>query len=76
MKEMLVKALADSGKAQNRRIADATAGLIFYACPHLGSWLADYGWNLRYLGASPAAAVMHLKTGAHLQAFIFSRLLH
>ena len=48
-------------------MADAAAGLVTYACPHFGSWLADVGWNLRYVGASPASVVSHLKPGRHLE---------
>lgn len=67
VKEMLAKALQSDAPAHRRQLAEAAQGLIFYACPHLGSWLADWGWTLRWLGASPAAAVLHLKPGPHLQ---------
>ena len=49
------------------KMAAAAAGLVTYACPHFGSWLADVGWNLRYVGAAPAAVVSHLKPGRHLE---------
>ncbi len=67
VKEMLVKAMAAHAPAHHKRLADATVGLVFYACPHNGSWLAGWGWNLRYVGASPALSVVHLKPGLHLQ---------
>ncbi len=56
------------GLVARRKLADAAAGLVTYACPHFGSWLADVGWNLRYVGAAPAAVVSHLKPGPHLEA--------
>ena len=49
------------------RFCHVCTGLAFYATPHHGSWLADVGWNLRYIGASPAASVVHLKPGPHLE---------
>ena len=67
MKEMLAKAFSDKAPAHHRQLADSTTGLVFYACPHLGSNLANIGWNLRYVGASPAASVVHLKPGKHLE---------
>lgn len=67
VKEMLAKAFSDKAPAHHRRVADSTSGLVFYACPHLGSNLANIGWNLRYVGASPAASVVHLKPGKHLE---------
>ncbi len=70
MKEMLVKAMAEHAPDHHKRLADATVGLVFYACPHNGSWLAGWGWNLRYVGASPALSVVHLKPGPHLQVGI------
>ncbi len=68
VKEMLARAAAAGAPAHHRALADATAGLVTYSTPHRGSWLADVGWNLRYLGASPAASVVHLKPGRHLEA--------
>jgi hypothetical protein len=47
-------------------IGERTRGVVFYACPHRGSWLAGIGWNLRFLGAAPAAPVSHLRSGPHL----------
>ena len=67
MKEMLAKAFSDKAPAHHRQLADSTSGLVFYACPHLGTNLANIGWNLRYVGASPAASVVHLKPGKHLE---------
>lgn len=67
VKEMLARALAVDAPADHRALAEATAGLVTYSTPHRGSWLADIGWNLRYLGASPAASVLHLKPGKHLE---------
>jgi len=67
VKEMLNKALSETAPAHHRQLAAATSGLVFYACPHLGSNLANIGWNLRYVGASPAASVVHLKPGKHLE---------
>ncbi|KAK9829898.1 hypothetical protein WJX72_008538 [[Myrmecia] bisecta] len=68
VKDLLARALSPSAPAHHRRLAEATSGLVFYTCPHRGSWLADIGWNLRYVGASPAASVMHLRPGPHLDA--------
>ncbi len=67
IKEMLAKSANEGAPAHHRRLLDATAGLVFYATPHHGSWLADIGWNLRFLGASPASSVVHLKPGSHLE---------
>lgn len=75
VKEMLAKALSDSAPDHHRQLAAATSGLVFYACPHLGTNLANIGWNLRYVGASPAASVVHLKPGKHLEVTALSRLL-
>lgn len=51
----------------NKELRDACCGVVFYSVPHFGSKFADWGWNLRYLGASPASAVAHLKYGPHLE---------
>lgn len=67
IKEMLAKSASEGAPRHHRALLDATAGLVFYATPHHGSWLADVGWNLRFLGASPASSVVHLKPGAHLE---------
>lgn len=67
IKEMLAKSAAAGAPVHHRRLRDATAGLVFFATPHHGSWLADVGWNLRFLGASPASSVVHLKPGSHLE---------
>lgn len=65
-KEILGKAKAPGSPPHHRQIATSTAGLVFYACPHKGSWLADIGWTLRFVGASPAASVLHLIRGPHM----------
>ena len=67
VKEMLRLALLDSAPAHQRQLATATVGLVFYACPHQGSWLANVGWNLRWVGASPASSVPYLAPGPHLK---------
>lgn len=67
VKEMLARGLAPDAPAHHRALADAAVGLVTYSTPHRGSWLAGVGWNLRYLGASPAASVLHLKPGRHLE---------
>jgi hypothetical protein len=41
----------------------SAVGLVFYSVPHAGSRLADLGWSLRFVGASPAKAVGNLTTG-------------
>lgn len=53
--------------ADDLDLRSATAGVVFYSVPHFGSKFADWGWNLRYVGASPASAVAHLKYGPHLE---------
>lgn len=67
MKEMLAASLQEGATSQHVQLAAAARGLVTYATPHFGTWLADVGWNLRYIGASPAAAVLHLKPGQHLE---------
>ena len=66
---MLARGLAAPPGSDSRaaRIAQNTIGLATYATPHAGSWLADWGWNLRYLGAAPDPVVSHLKPGSHLE---------
>ena len=51
-KEMLAKALTDAAPGHRHDLATTAAGLVFYATPHVGSWLADIGWTLRFVGAS------------------------
>lgn len=46
-KELLARGLAADADSPAGRIAAATTGLVTYATPHAGSWLADWGWNLR-----------------------------
>ena len=67
VKELLVRAAQEHAPEHHRRLAGSVAGLVFYATPHMGSWLAAWGWSLRWLGASPAASVLHLKPGPHLE---------
>ena len=67
-KEMLAKALTEAAPGHHHNLATTAAGLVFYATPHVGSWLADIGWTLRFVGASPAASVLHLRPGKHLEA--------
>ena len=55
-----------SSSSKSSSIGEQTRGVVFYACPHRGSWLAGIGWNLRFLGAAPAAPVSHLRYGPHL----------
>lgn len=46
IKELLVTAARQQDE-RLRRIAEAAAGAVFYAVPHAGSRLADWGWYLR-----------------------------
>lgn len=68
VKEMLLQSMQEGAPAHHRQLMEQTAGLVFYATPHHGSWMAEWGWNLRYLGGSPASAVAHLKPGPHTEA--------
>jgi hypothetical protein len=47
-------------------LAANARGAVFYSVPHFGAKLAAYGWQLRYVGGSPAAAVEQLRPGPHL----------
>ena len=64
-KELVAASLLLS-KETSQSLGERTRAAVFYACPHRGSWLAGIGWNLRFLGAAPAAPVSHLKPGPHL----------
>ena len=57
-----------TGTEAQKQLCSAVAGVVFYSVPHAGSRLADWGWTLRYVGASPAKAVAQLTTGPHLEA--------
>ena len=72
VKEMLRLACLETAPPHQRQLAAATVGLVFYACPHQGSWLANLGWNLRWLGASPASSVPYLVPGPHLEASCYA----
>ena len=68
---IIVKEIIGQGSQKDaspalRKISKASVGAVFYSVPHAGSKLADLGWTLRYLGASPSRAVAHLKTDPHL----------
>lgn len=68
-KELLARGLGVNKRAHAaaERIAASTVGIVFYATPHSGTWMADWGWNLRYVGAAPDAVVYYLKSGPHLE---------
>ena len=68
VKELLARCSADSAAPTLRAMADHTVGAVFYSTPHHGTWLADVGWKLRFLGASPASALAHIRPGRHLEA--------
>ena len=72
IKEMLVKSMQPGAPTLHAQLQRQTRGLVFYATPHHGSWLADVGWNLRFLGASPAASVVHLKRGPQQEVMLFT----
>lgn len=38
-------------------LASESRGVVFYSCPHFGSWLADWGWQLKRVGGQPSAHV-------------------
>ena len=68
VKEILARGKDPQGGTEaQRKLSHAAAGVVFYSVPHAGSKLADFGWSLRYVGASPAKHVLHLKTGPHLE---------
>jgi hypothetical protein len=66
IKEIIGRGTERDAPESLRRISEAAVGAVFYSVPHAGSRLADFGWTLRYLGASPSRAVAHLKTDPHL----------
>lgn len=68
VKELLARCCAASAPATLQAITENTIGTVFYSTPHHGTWLADVGWKLRFLGASPAAALAHIRPGRHLEA--------
>ena len=66
VKEIIGRGTGTDAPQSMRLISEAAAGAVFYSVPHAGSRLADVGWKLRYLGASPSRAVANLKTDPHL----------
>jgi hypothetical protein len=66
VKEIIGRGTMKDAPQSLRKISKSAAGVVFYSVPHAGSRLADLGWKLRYLGASPSRAVAHLKTDPHL----------
>jgi pimeloyl-ACP methyl ester carboxylesterase len=66
VKEIIGRGTERDAPQSMRLISKAAAGAVFYSVPHAGSRLADVGWKLRYLGASPSRAVANLKTDPHL----------
>lgn len=66
VKEIIGRGTQKDAPPSLQKVSKATAGLVFYSVPHAGSRLADLGWSLRYIGASPSRAVAHLKTDPHL----------
>lgn len=68
IKEILARGKDPRGTEAQKRLSNAAAGVVFYSVPHAGSRLADLGWSLRYVGASPAKHVVQLTTGPHLEA--------
>lgn len=66
VKEIIGRGTDRDAPQSMRLISKAAAGAVFYSVPHAGSRLADVGWKLRYLGASPSRAVANLKTDPHL----------
>ena len=66
VKEMLAAGQAPGAPPPLAALAGSAAGVVCYACPHRGSWLARVGWNLRFVGASPTTTVGLLRGGAAL----------
>ena len=66
VKEIISRGTEKDAPMSMRSISKAAIGAVFYSVPHAGSRLADVGWKLRYLGASPSRAVANLKTDPHL----------
>eukprot|EP00890_Picochlorum_soloecismus_P002505 jgi/Picsp_1/3255/NSC_06095-R1_binding protein len=67
VKDIIGRGIQKDSSRSMRKISNACVGTVFYSVPHAGSRLADWGWTLRYIGASPSKAVAHLKTGPHLE---------
>ena len=44
IKDLLARAASPAAAPHHRRLAANTVGLVFFACPHRGSWLANLGW--------------------------------
>ena len=44
IKDLLARAASPAAVPHHQRLAANTVGLIFFACPHRGSWLANWGW--------------------------------
>ena len=44
MKDLLVRAASPAAAPHHQRLAANTLGLVFFATPHRGSWLANWGW--------------------------------
>lgn len=67
VKELLARCSVDNAPQHMCSMASQTVGTVFYSTPHHGTWLADVGWRLRFLGASPASALAHIRPGRHLE---------
>eukprot|EP00192_Tetraselmis_astigmatica_P009403 CAMPEP_0117661086 /NCGR_PEP_ID=MMETSP0804-20121206/7354_1 /TAXON_ID=1074897 /ORGANISM="Tetraselmis astigmatica, Strain CCMP880" /LENGTH=849 /DNA_ID=CAMNT_0005467939 /DNA_START=350 /DNA_END=2899 /DNA_ORIENTATION=+ len=65
LKEVIRYCQRPNATAREAKLPEALVGAVFYATPHFGTYLADIGWGLRYVAASPATVIRHLKPGAH-----------